>query len=332
LKHAAGVAVAGYPLPPHYCEFHFVMSEIPSFSSLARSGVLCGLMLSASLTANAGVFDFLFGKTPAQAETGEVDPKQRVWQLEKFTKIELVRSEQGASPNQHPAQWSAEALRQQLATVQTAFRGSPEPLFGADELLALSGPLSQALALAKPGDDVLLLSTHRRANGIAMAPFGITARLFVKDGSLQMIVHDSRLDFMDTYFGTRVLPSFTFGSRDKPGSAALKSAAATSLRADWLSFAPASPASVGASASSPPGGASPAPVAAQPVAAEAKSSVASPLPVAPAPQAAPAARPRSAASADEIEQRLTTLKRLRDKQLISEEEYQQKRKEVLQLL
>ena len=35
---------------------------------------------------------------------------------------------------------------------------------------------------------------------------------------------------------------------------------------------------------------------------------------------------------EEIEQRLITLKRLRDKNLISEEEYQQKRRELLQKL
>jgi hypothetical protein len=43
--------------------------------------------------------------------------------------------------------------------------------------------------------------------------------------------------------------------------------------------------------------------------------------------------PGSAASiGEEVEQRLTTLKRLRDKNLITEDEYQQKRREVLQKL
>jgi hypothetical protein len=51
-----------------------------------------------------------------------------------------------------------------------------------------------------------------------------------------------------------------------------------------------------------------------------------------APAPAPAARPAAPASADEIEQRLLTLKRLRERNLISEEEYQQKRREILQAL
>jgi hypothetical protein len=50
--------------------------------------------------------------------------------------------------------------------------------------------------------------------------------------------------------------------------------------------------------------------------------------------AAPAATPRlrDPGFAEEVEQRLLTLKRLFDRGLISEAEYQQKRKEVLQLL
>jgi cytochrome c-type biogenesis protein CcmH/NrfG len=53
-----------------------------------------------------------------------------------------------------------------------------------------------------------------------------------------------------------------------------------------------------------------------------------------APAAAPpaAAAPRPAVSADEVEQRLLTLKRLRERGLISEEEFQQKRREILQSL
>ena len=43
-------------------------------------------------------------------------------------------------------------------------------------------------------------------------------------------------------------------------------------------------------------------------------------------------KPLDAQGAEDIERRLETLKRLREKGLISEEEYQQKRKEILQLL
>jgi hypothetical protein len=55
---------------------------------------------------------------------------------------------------------------------------------------------------------------------------------------------------------------------------------------------------------------------------------------APAVQVAPppARKALDAAAVDDIERRLEILKRLREKGLITEDEYQQKRKEILQLL
>ena len=289
------------------------------------SALLFGWLLFASVPAHAAVLDFLFGKKAEEAESTQLDPKQRNWRLGEFTTVELAPREPDAASNQHPAQWSADALRQRLALVHVDLRGVSQPLFAPDELGALVVPLSQALALAKPDDDVLLLSTHRRGSGILIAPFGITARLFVQDGNLQFIVHDARLDFVDTYIGTRVSPRFTFGSRVKAGNVALQSVSATSRRADWLSIPAGAPAA--AAALAPPAAASipPASVpAAPPVAVKPASS--------PQAAAAPVVRPRDPGFAEEIEQRLLTLKRLLDKRLISEEEYQQKRKEVLQLL
>jgi len=60
-----------------------------------------------------------------------------------------------------------------------------------------------------------------------------------------------------------------------------------------------------------------------------------PVSVAPAVVAPAVVAPRApldAAGAQDLERRLETLKRLREKNLITEDEYQQKRKEILQLL
>lgn len=80
-----------------------------------------------------------------------------------------------------------------------------------------------------------------------------------------------------------------------------------------------------------------APPAAAPVPAPAPAAtppkpVVSAPPPAPAAAPAPSSRPRDAAFYEEQEQRLRTLKRLRDGGLISEQEYQQKRREVLEQL
>jgi hypothetical protein len=52
----------------------------------------------------------------------------------------------------------------------------------------------------------------------------------------------------------------------------------------------------------------------------------------PAAAAAPSAPAKPATAAAEIEERLATLKRLRERDLISEAEYQQKRRELLDRL
>ena len=309
-----------------------------------QSALLCGWLLCAAMPAHSAVLDFLFGKKAGEADAAQLDPKQREWRLGEFTSIRLAPREPDAAANQHPAQRSAESLRLQLSLVRADLRGGEQPLFAADELADLVGPLSQALALAGPGDDVLLLSTHRRGNGIVMAPFGITARLFVQDDNLQLIVHDARLDFVDTYIGTRVPPTFTFGSRGKAGKAVLRSVSAMNRRADWLSI-PAvvnTPAAVNSIPGAPVGSAPvavqpavvPTAASATPTAAPAATGKAVPaMPgAAPASPAQPALRPRDPGYAEEVEQRLLTLKRLFDRGLITESEYQQKRKEVLQSL
>lgn len=149
-----------------------------------------------------------------------------------------------------------------------------------------------------------------------LAPTAVTARLFVQGGQLQLIVRDARFEFYDTYRGTHQPPRFDFGSRTANGSASLRSAGATNRRADWLSI-PLVPVSVQAAPANP----------AMPAAAPAA------VAPTPSPAAAPVVRkPLDAAGAEDIERRLETLKRLRDKGLITEEEYQHKRKEILQLL
>ena len=301
-----------------------------------QAALICGGLLWSTVPAHAGVLDFLFGKSPADSVAAPLDPNKRQWTLGEFTTLQIVASEPGGGGNQHPATWSADLVRQQLSRVRTDFRGAEEALFAADEIGALALPLSQALSLAKPGDDVLLLSTHRRDQGLLVAPFAVTARLFVHGDQLQLIVHDTRRDFMDAYIGTKAQPTFTFGSRAAPGKGVIRSEQAVSWRADWLSF-PAVPAAVSATppaerpTATPSPVPTPAPAAVAPAAAVPIAAT-KPAPVAQSPVAPAAPRPRDAAFADEVEQRLLTLKRLRDKGLISEAEYQQMRKDVLQLL
>ena len=284
--------------------------------------ILCASATLAVPRAHAAWTDFLFGSKKTEADKPAEASSQRVWRIGEFTAIQRAAREAGAPANQHPARFAPETIRQLLAPARLVVSKGTQPLFAPDELNDLIEPLSEALASVGPDEDLLLLSTHRRGEGVLRAPLGLTARLFVQGDALQLIVHEARRDFVDAYIGSRITPTFTFGSRNKPGLVSLQDPGATLRRADWLAIplnrAPAptmAPAPVVLPAAAP--GVPPQQMA----------------PVAPAAMPpAPAPRPAAPASADEIEQRLLTLKRLRERGLISEEEYQQKRREILQAL
>jgi len=246
------------------------------------------------------------------------EPDQTQWRLNNFTWLKLVPAEAGAPANAHPATLSDEALVAALGPVQASVEGQSIPLFAKDELKGLARPLREALALARPGDDLILLSTYKRGGGFMEMAVGLTARLFVADGALNLIVQDARLNFMDRYSADRTLPTFVYGSRTAASGATLAAPQATRRRADWLSF-PLTPAP--APAVAPAATPTPAP-AVPPVAAPPKPAV--------APAPAPATKDEAFYEAQA--QRLRALKKLRDENLISEAEYQEKREAILKTL
>jgi len=288
---------------------------------LHRGGLALAAALSFALPAHAaGVMDFLFGSKKSGSESAQVDPQRRVWHVGEFTAIRLVPREAGSAPNQHPVVVHPEGLKQQLALVRTPVKGGVQPLFSPDELNELAEPLAQALSVAGPGDDVLLLSTARRGDGVLVTPLGITARIFAQGGNLNLMVHDARLDFVNAYIGSHITPQFDFGTRARASTVSLQSAGAPNRRGDWIALPLAAATTPAAPALTAP--------AAAPAALVAPAAAAAP---APAP-AAPGARPRDAAFYEEQAQRLKGLKMLRDQGAITEEEYQQKRKEILSAL
>lgn len=236
------------------------------------------------------------------------------WQIGDFTWLKRLPAEAGAPVNEHPARVEAEALRAKLASVTFTAEKGPEALFAKDELVPILSALREALSLAGPGDDLLLLSTHRRGGSFLNTPNGVTARFFVQGGALNLIVHDARLEFVDRYRGMQILPEFQYGARAVASAVELQSPFANSRRKDWLVFPTAVPASTPA-----------------PVSVLGPGSAIAPGPAAGAASVRPAVI-RDAASFEQQEQRLRALKRLRDENLITEDEYQQKRREVLKEL
>lgn len=232
---------------------------------------------------------------------------RRSWEVSPFTWVKRSPAEAGAPANSQPLRVDQAALIQALGAVRFVAGSMEQPLFAPAEAAELGKPLAEALASAGPGEDLLLLSSSKREAGFFGKSLSVTARLFARDGQLNLIVHDTRLDFVEVYFHTFIMPAFNHGSRARPGAAVLKAAGAASLRPDWISLPLAAPAAAAA----------PAPI---PVLAS--------VPAAPNPVAAPAAAAKPALPAN-LEDRLRELKRLRDLDLITADEYAKKKAELL---
>ena len=124
-----------------------------------------------------------------------------------------------------------------LQQVQVLRSGIAKPLFAIDELNNIVPALTEALANARPDQDIALVSSARHEDNTFYSITAVTARLFVVDGHLNLIVHDARVDFYDAARGSGMAPHFTVGSRTAEGASPLQSPSATNKRADWLVLA-----------------------------------------------------------------------------------------------
>jgi hypothetical protein len=269
--------------------------------SVGASVVFGSALVLGTLAAPAFALDSSTGVS-ATAPVMRGTTGRQLWRIADYTTVELVAREPGAPDNQHP--WTVEpntlhAWLQQVTLARGT--GLAKPLFAIDELNNIVPAITAALANARPDQDIALVSSARHEDNTFYGITAVTARLFVADGHLNLIVHDARVDFYDAARCSGLAPHFTVGSRTSQGSSTISSTTATDKRADWLVLGTVEPA-----AAAPVAPTMTTPVA--PVSAP-------PAPAAPAPQ--------------DAEQRLLQLKRLYDKGLITKSEYEKKRADIL---
>ena len=272
------------------------------------------LLLAAMAGAHAATAD-----SPTTRSNGTDQPVakgqgRQFWQISDYTTVQLVPRERGGADNQHPWNVDGDVLQHELDSIQVMRGKSAKPLFGSGEVEAVVATLVEAFGKARPDQDIALVSTARHDDNSFLSISAVTARLFFVDGHLNVIVRDPRQDFYDTARGTGMAPHFTVGSRTAPSSAQLMTANGSNARPDWVVLSPtpvAAPAMAGMPAPA-------APMAMPQMAMPMGGSPATP----PAPMAAPAG--------NDPEKRLELLKRLYDKGLITSDEYQKKRQEILQ--
>lgn len=255
----------------------------------------------------------LGGCATLQAGAGDAGATRTVWTArEQFVKV--VPRERGESPdvvNEHPAAISPAALRRLLASPRLSGEGEggARPLFTDLELKVLEEALASGLRQAGPDEELTfaVFGYHPALMGLAREAKVTTGRIFLREGRLNLILGIVQREAKD--HEDRRLHPFVAGSRLKPSTLAGGIVPApdgvpfTLKRGDWLVFDPAA-------------------------------SVPSDEPAPAAPATTPAPRPPEPQKKGErpargIEERLRILIDLKEKQLITEEEYRAKRREIL---
>lgn len=216
--------------------------------------------------------------------------------------------------NHQPIHVTAAQLRSALAALQVS-RGTAttgEPVFTAGALKALGPPLARALAKAGPHEDVTFAVLTRGDSGRApmliihiQQPLITTGRAFYRHGHLNVIFGLMHAPFEDHYVKTGQLPALTPGQRSHRLHSGWRVVSDRPLtypqpqRRDWVSVALAQP----------PAASKPAPQTAQ---------------------SSPQPAPKTVESEyHNLATRLRVLDKLHQQGLITNQEFQQKRKQIL---
>jgi hypothetical protein len=247
---------------------------------------------------------------------------------DQWVKVE-PQDDAAAPPNDHPAQLASEAISNALAALrirvvdEDTATEAQRSVFTAEELRNLAPRIASGLAKAGPAQDVTFstIGSHPRAAGGLVKDPGVNAgRVFYDDGKINVIfgelqsgyrkrsVYGQRTeDFAPRRQGSRTTAAdHEWGLAARPGVELHSNAGG--VRTDWVEIDAAAVAS-GAAVSQAPAAATATPSAAT--------------------AAGSGDGPAATKSSVDLEQRLQTLKELRDKNLISEEAYRAKMQELL---
>jgi hypothetical protein len=265
----------------------------------------------------------------AALKTGRLDDGRvkTIWQSrEQYVAIEPQDHPEGAAvaANAHPGNLSVERLRSALESIEVHIPGKDSyvPLFNEPELAVLSEKLSDGLAQAGPGEDVTfaVVGQHSALMGLMKAREITVGRVFCLDGRLNIIFGDLLRDLKDNE-DRRLFP-FIAGSRGTSGTGSWtltsKSgyASFTLKRQDWLQFPVAAPPET-VSTPTP----SVTPSAGRNSSESGAGSSTYTSPASPVNKVAPVNK--------STEERLRTLNDLHRKNLVTDEEYRAKRREIL---
>jgi hypothetical protein len=281
-----------------------------STTPFTRRTLFASLCLATSLFASplnsayAGPTNFLYEACSSCA------PKDLAYSAGEFDQVHWVAAESGAT-NRQLVSLSVEAVSKMLQQVQVQEGNKELALLEEDGAQSLAAGIVAAMNKAASQQDAIFLITNRMATGFVSGKQGNSGRAFVTEQGLNIIFGEAHVEFFNAYRAARMMHKFEFGSRKQASKVVLKSNYLVAGRKDWLVF---------------PLQAQPVPSAIAPAVqyvGAAPAAVLAPAPVAPA---APATVEQNFAAQ---EARLKGLKRLREQNLITEEEYQAKKRDIL---
>lgn len=287
--------------------------------------------------------------------------KSVIWEKGDQT-IQIARQDdKSASPNDHPSRMTSEQVAAILGDLRLRYAGedaanAPTTVFTQQEIDDLSAAVATGLQRARPNEDIIfhLIGVRRLSRGAFVRRNRVSAgRIFVRDGNLNIIFgqvqtayrkknvygqHDK--DFYPRNYGNRKSAAVHEVVLQTNAAVRFHQDDSDEVRTDWLVMNPetevivAKPA-VSAEASVMP---KPAPTAEMPSRAE-SAQQAAPAERTPVPGDTRQESEQAAAAttqpvmpttqSNDVEKRLETLKRLRDRELISEEAYRAKVAEIL---
>lgn len=245
---------------------------------------------------------------------GKVD-KELFKSRDQFVRIVKQDTAKGVKtpPNEHPVLLETEQIRSALASMEVMIDGNDKssPVFTNAQLDTIVPHLSRGLAAAGPNEDLAfaVIDSFKTIKGLAKEQKYTAARVFYRDGKLNIIFgniqgfyqHNQDRRIAPLSPGSRTVPAKqTWVFIDQPDQAYYSGP--EGKRSDWITLDLAAMEAKAAAAD----------VAAKKAA-----------------EASGATEGRFYQPKKSAEERLTTLNELREKKLISEEEYQKKRAAIL---
>lgn len=264
----------------------------------------------------------------------------KIWNGDPFGFVTTVKAPPKASPpSQAPERLDAAQLQGALSKLQVRHGDDrkPEPVFVGNELKTLTPQLGKALKVLQPGQDVVFAVTGRTHPNNAFEELRVvTGRMFFNNGDLNVIFGLMHGEFQGEFRATGMLKAFNPGYRDRRESSGWELVpqgnvkVASSQRSDWVVLSPAAwnirqpatrlamPGSVPAPSSS----------------GQAAQNGSSAPRLAPQGENAAPMQPVPPAQAyyERFKRRLEALQKLRKAGVITEKEYQEKRKQILNQL